>query len=83
MYTYTPEGVCAKQISFDIIDGKVENVSFLGGCDGNGKGIAVLAEGHSPEELIEKLSKIKCKQRSTSCPAQLAEALRKITGQGL
>lgn len=81
MYSYIPEGVCAKEISFDLIDGKVEHISFLGGCDGNGKGIAALAEGHSPEELIEKLSKITCRQKKTSCPAQLAKALKEVTEQ--
>lgn len=76
MYSYTPKGVCSRQITYDIIDGKVRNIHFEGGCNGNGKGVAALAEGRTPEELIGLLEHIECKTRGTSCPAQLANALR-------
>ncbi|HWP51037.1 MAG TPA: TIGR03905 family TSCPD domain-containing protein [Clostridia bacterium] len=76
MYSFIPSGVCSRKITFDITDGKVHNIVFDGGCNGNGKGVATLAEGQPVEELIEKLSCIQCKERGTSCPAQLAKALR-------
>ena len=48
--TYEPKGICARKVEFDIEDGVVKNISFLGGCDGNHKGLAALAEGMTPEE---------------------------------
>ena len=74
-YTYKPSGVCAKKITFDIEDGKVNNISFLGGCAGNTKGVASLAEGMSADELINRLSGIRCGFKGTSCPDQLAKAV--------
>ncbi len=75
-YTYTPKGVCSMKIEFEITDGKVENVKFLGGCSGNTQGIAKLCNGRNKDEVIECLSGIKCGFKDTSCPDQLAEALK-------
>lgn len=76
MYRFIPSGVCCKEITYDIVDGRVYNIHFEGGCNGNGKGIAILAEGHTPEELISMLKDVQCKDRGTSCPAQLARSLQ-------
>ena len=74
-YTYKTRGTCSSQITFDLEDNIVSNVSFYGGCNGNLKGIAQLVEGMSAEEVIEKLSGIRCGFKSTSCPDQLAQAI--------
>ncbi len=74
-YSYKTNGTCSRQIKFDINDGKVYNIEFLGGCNGNLKGIGSICEGMSVDEIIEKLSGIKCGFKSTSCPDQLAKAL--------
>lgn len=75
-YTYKPKGVCSARITFDIEDGIVKNVEFLGGCSGNTQGLSKLCEGRSAEELINTLEGIKCGFKSTSCPDQLACALK-------
>ena len=72
---YNTKGTCAVRIEFDVEDGVVKNVEFLGGCDGNHKGIAALVEGQKPEEVAKKLKGITCGRRTTSCPDQLALAL--------
>ena len=72
---YRPKGVCSQKITFDVEDGKVKNVEFLGGCNGNLQGIASLVEGMPVEEVIERLEGIKCGYKDTSCPDQLAKAL--------
>jgi len=79
-YTYKTKGTCSVQIDFDIIDGKVSNVKFLGGCNGNLKGISALVEGMTPEEVIKRLKDIKCGFKSTSCPDQLATAIETALG---
>jgi len=75
-YEYTPEGVCAGKIEFGIDEGKVNGVRFIGGCGGNGVGIGKLVEGMDVGEVIERLENVKCGGKATSCPAQLAKALR-------
>ena len=72
---YNTKGTCAVRIEFDVEDGVVKNIAFLGGCDGNHKGIAALVEGQKPEEVEKKLKGITCGRRTTSCPDQLALAL--------
>lgn len=72
---YNTKGTCAVRIEFDVEDGVVKNIAFLGGCDGNHKGIAALVEGQKPEEVAKKLKGITCVRRTTSCPDQLALAL--------
>ncbi len=74
-HNFTPKGVCSRNITFDLNDGIISNVSFYGGCNGNLKGIASLAEGKPAEEVIESLKGIKCGFKQTSCPDQFAKAL--------
>lgn len=81
-YNYNTNGVCSRQISFDIEDGKVKNVSFVGGCNGNLKGISALVEGADANEIIKRLRGTKCGMKSTSCPDQLAVAIEKALAQG-
>ena len=74
-YTYQPKGDCARQIDFDIEEGVVRNVKFVGGCNGNLKAIGVLIDGMTPDAIIQKLSGNTCGNRPTSCADQLAHAL--------
>lgn len=75
-YTYTPQGVCSRQINFELDDYcKVRNVKFVGGCAGNTQGVAALIEGMDAEEAIKRLKGIDCRGRGTSCPDQLATAI--------
>ena len=75
-YTYKTQGVCSREISFDINDGVVSNVSFVGGCNGNLKAISKLVEGQTVDYIEEKLSGNTCGMRDTSCADQLAKAVR-------
>ncbi|MBR2877376.1 MAG: TIGR03905 family TSCPD domain-containing protein [Clostridia bacterium] len=75
-YSYTTRGTCSRKINFDLEDGIVKNVSFEGGCNGNLKGISALVEGKPAEEVITAVSGITCGFKSTSCPDQLAKALK-------
>lgn len=77
--TYKPQGVCSQKIDFEIVDNKVTNVQFLGGCNGNTQGISKLIEGMDVQDAISRLEGIKCGFRSTSCPDQLAKALKQAT----
>ena len=76
-YKYRTNGTCAKEISFEVINGKIHNVKFLGGCMGNTTGISALCEGRDVEEVIQTLEGIKCGFKGTSCPDQLSKALKK------
>ena len=76
MPVYTTQGTCSRKISFEIEDGKIHNVDFLGACNGNLKGIAALVEGKPVEEVIQTLKGITCGPKPTSCPDQLATALQ-------
>ena len=75
MYEYKTSGTCSRSILFDIEDGKVKNVQFIGGCNGNLKGIAALVEGMDVDTVIERVQGITCGMKKTSCPDQLAQAL--------
>ncbi len=75
-YTYKTKGVCSQMISFEINDDKVSNVQFFGGCNGNLKGIGALVEGMDMDEVISRVEGIRCGMKATSCPDQLAQALR-------
>ncbi len=75
-YEYEPKGTCSRSISFDVEDGKVYNVRFLGGCNGNLKGIGALVEGMDLEDVIQRVGGITCGMKPTSCPDQLAKALK-------
>lgn len=74
-YTYQPQGVCSRLIEFEIVDNKVCNVKYVGGCNGNTQGISRLIEGMDRDEAIKRLRGIDCRGRGTSCPDQLAVAL--------
>ena len=75
-YTYRPKGVCSRNMTFEIEDGIIHNLVVEGGCDGNLKGIASLVEGMKAEEVIQRLEGIHCGRKQTSCPDQLAKALK-------
>ncbi|MGN0329304.1 MAG: TIGR03905 family TSCPD domain-containing protein [Lachnospira sp.] len=72
---YITKGVCSRSIDFDVVDNKVTNVKFEGGCSGNTQGVARLVEGMDVNEAISRMKNIKCGFKSTSCPDQLAIAL--------
>jgi uncharacterized protein (TIGR03905 family) len=72
---YQTSGTCSEKIQFNIIDGKVSNVEFIGGCEGNSQGISKLVEGMEINEVITRLRGIDCDGKGTSCPDQLAHAL--------
>lgn len=76
MATYKTQGTCSQQINYEIVDGKIHNVSFVGGCNGNLQGIGRLVEGMDVTEAISRLEGIKCGFKPTSCPDQLAKALK-------
>ena len=73
---YKTRGTCSREISFDVVDNKVTNVRFLGGCSGNTQGVAALVEGLDVNEAIKRMDGIDCAGRGTSCPDQLAKALK-------
>ncbi|MDY6301896.1 MAG: TIGR03905 family TSCPD domain-containing protein [Bacteroidales bacterium] len=76
-YTYYTQGTCSSQIDFEIDDqGIINDVQFMGGCHGNLQGIATLVRGMKALEVIDKLQGIRCGYKNTSCPDQLATAMR-------
>lgn len=76
-YRYKPEGVCSREMIFEMENGVIKSLNIVGGCDGNRKGIAKLVEGMKIEDVIEKLKGIECGYKGTSCPDQLSIALEK------
>ncbi len=81
-HTYKTKGTCARNIQFDLDDNHiVTNVKFEGGCMGNTQGVAALVEGMKAEDIIGKCADIKCGFKSTSCPDQLATALKEALAQ--
>lgn len=76
-YSYRTSGTCSSMIDFDIIDGKIHNIAYTGGCNGNLKAISSLLEGADVDFAIERLSGIHCGFKDTSCGDQLARALKK------
>ena len=75
-YEYKTKGTCSQRIFFDVEEGKVKNVQFVGGCNGNLKGNAALVEGMDVADVIARVEGIRCGMKSTSCPDQLAKALK-------
>ena len=73
---FKTKGTCSSQISFDIVDGKLHNVIFTGGCNGNLKGIGALVEGQDAKDVAARLQGIRCGFKSTSCPDQLSQAIK-------
>lgn len=76
---YRPQGVCSKLIQIELDGDVIENVQFLGGCNGNLQGISSLVKGMKAEDVITRLEGIKCGFKNTSCPDQLAKALKHAT----
>ena len=83
MFTYKTKGTCATEINFDVVDGKLKDVKFTRGCNGNLSGIGLLVEGMDVNDVIKKLDGIPCGNKTTSCPDQLAQALKEyMVSQG-
>lgn len=76
--TYTPTGVCSRKMEIDYENGKIVNIDVLGGCNGNLKGLACLLKGMEIEEAIKRLEGLTCGMKTTSCPDQIAKALKSI-----
>ena len=74
-YSYRTKGTCSSQISFELNDGIITNISFTGGCNGNLQGISRLVDGMKAEEAAQKLAGIRCGFKNTSCPDQLSKAI--------
>lgn len=77
VYEFTPRGVCSRKMIIELDNGIVKSLKVIGGCDGNLKGISKLVEGMSAEDVISRLEGLRCGMKNTSCPAQLAEGLKK------
>lgn len=75
-YEYETKGTCSRTIFFDVENGILHNVQFVGGCNGNLKGIGALVEGMKVKDVIDRVEGIRCGMKSTSCPDQLAKALK-------
>ena len=80
-YTFRPEGVCSRLMEIETEDGVVRSLEVLGGCNGNLQGIARLIEGMPVDEVIRRLEGIRCGQKESSCPDQLAKALRAMQAE--
>ena len=78
---YKTHGVCSSMIHVELDGDKIKDVDFVGGCNGNLQGISSLVKGMKVEDAIERLSGIKCGSKVTSCPDQLAKALREAIAQ--
>jgi len=77
--TYQPRGVCSRKMTIEVENGVVLHLEVVGGCNGNLQGIARLVEGMTVEETIKRLEGIRCGGKATSCPDQLAQALKTLT----
>ncbi len=75
-YSYRPRGVCSQRMDIEVEDGKIRSVQVIGGCDGNLQGISRLVAGMDVDEAISRLEGIRCGYKPTSCPDQLAQALK-------
>lgn len=80
-FTYKTKGTCSQLINFDVEDGKIHNVEFLGGCNGNLKGISRLLKGMKAEDAIARMEGTTCGPRPTSCPDQIAKNLKKALAE--
>lgn len=81
MYEYKTKGTCSQMIYFDVQDNKLTDVKFMGGCNGNLKGIAKLVEGMDIDDVIARIEGVTCGMKKTSCPDQLAQALKAYKAQ--
>lgn len=75
MYSYKTRGTCSREIQFDVKDNIITSCRFIGGCDGNTKGVSALVKDMPVDEAIRRLKGIDCNGKGTSCPDQLARAL--------
>ncbi len=80
-YTYRPRGVCSQMMEIETEDGVLKSFTVMGGCDGNLQGIARLVEGMPVDEVIQRLEGIRCGFKDTSCPDQLARALKAMRAE--
>ncbi len=81
-FTYRPKGVCSQLMEIEIEEGRLTGLKVMGGCDGNLQGISRLVEGMEVEEVIRRLEGVRCGRKATSCPDQLAQALKLTLAQG-
>ena len=81
-FTYRPKGVCSQLMEIEIEEGRLTGLKVMGGCDGNLQGISRLVEGMEVEEVIRRLAGVRCGRKATSCPDQLAQALKLTLAQG-
>ena len=75
-FVYNPRGVCARQFTITVEDGVVQDVQVVGGCSGNLQGISALVRGMKVEEAVSRMEGIRCGMKATSCPDQIAKALK-------
>ena len=80
-FEYIPRGVCSRKMVFEIEDGVIKSLEVIGGCNGNLTGISSLVNGMKAEDVIARLEGITCGSKPTSCPAQIAEALKKYLSE--
>ncbi len=80
-YSYRPQGVCSQRMDIDVEDGVIRSVEVLGGCSGNLQGISRLVAGMDVDEAIRRLEGIRCGYKPTSCPDQLAKALKAMKSE--
>ena len=76
-HSYKPQGVCSQKITFALTDGVLSDVRVEGGCNGNLKGICALLEGMKAQDVVDRFSGIRCGFKKTSCPDQIAQAIKK------
>ena len=80
-FAYRPRGVCSQLMEFEVEDDKIVSLSVTGGCNGNLKGIASLVKGMPVQEVINRLEGVRCNAKQTSCPDQIAQALKAYLAQ--
>ena len=80
-YTYRPKGVCSQLMEIELEGNTIQSVKVIGGCDGNLQGISRLVSGMDVDEAIQRMEGIRCGYKPTSCPDQLAKALKEITAK--
>ena len=76
MFSYKTKGTCSSEIQLEVKDGRIENLKVINGCDGNLKGISALVKGQQVDDVISRLEGIRCGFKNTSCPDQIAKALK-------
>ena len=77
-FDYTPKGVCSRKFTIQVEDGKIGDIAIVGGCSGNLQGLAALLKGMKVEDAIQRMEGIRCGVKSTSCPDQMAQALKTV-----